>query len=186
MSGKTLVVGCGLKPKAGCVNLDRVALPGVDVVFDLDTIDVAAKPNTRNKSAYECEWGPEILEAGSMPDKIPFLWDFFKFLPLPSQEFDRVEAEDVLEHVADVVAVVQEFGRVLRPGGTLWVRGPDAEWVWHDVTHRRAFSERSFDGFCPDTFDGKHYGHYHGSAKFRMTDKRHVNHGWEFAMVKLP
>ncbi len=150
---KVLVVGCGLRPKPYAVNLDKVKLPGVDVVFDLDEI-------------------PEVL------------------LPFQSGEFDRVECEDVLEHVSDPISVVQELGRVLKPGGTLWIRGPDyrfPEIVWADLTHKRAFSERTFDGFCPDTFDGKNYGHYHGPIKFRLIVRaKQVNKGLEWTMEKLP
>lgn len=172
---KTLVVGCGLHPKPGCVNLDRVALPGVDVVFDLEGIE---KVDSRGFTSWEGDLdSPHYQEyQGRWLGRVPFRNGYF----------DRVEAEDVLEHVNDPIAVVQELGRVLRPGGVLWVRGPDAEWVWHDLTHKRAFSERSFDGFCPDTYDGKHYGFYHGSARFRMLKKEHVNHGWEYTMEKLP
>lgn len=159
---KTLVVGCGLRPKPGCVNLDAVALPGVDVVFDLNRI------------------GRIIKLTGS-----PMDWDLRPTaLPFDNDEFDRVEAEDVLEHVEDPVAVVQELGRVLRIGGTLWVRGPDAEAVWDDITHKRAFSERTFDGFCAGTYDEKHYGYYHGPLKFKMIEKRHKNRGWEYTMER--
>jgi SAM-dependent methyltransferase len=106
-------------------------------------------------------------------------------VPFLDGYFDKVIAEDVVEHLDNPVAVVQELGRVLKVGGTLWVRGPDADWVWHDITHKRAFTERTFDGFCPETYDGKHYGHYHGPVKFRMVEKRHFNHGWEYTLEKL-
>src|SRR5262245_24866501 len=71
-------------------------------------------------------------------------------LPFHNEQFSYIHAEDVLEHVSDIVAVVNELWRVLQPGGTLWIRGPDArypEQVWADPTHRRAFALRSFDGW---------------------------------------
>lgn len=164
---KTLVVGCGLKPKPGCVNLDKEKLPGVDVVFDLDTI---------GRTIYTPQPGKFVsVDWDLRPTRLPFR----------DEEFDRVEAEDVLEHLNDPVTVVQELGRVLKVGGTLWVRGPDETMVWHDLTHKRAFTERTFDGFCPGTYDGKYYGHYHGPIKFAMRDKRLVNHGWEYTMIRI-
>jgi predicted SAM-dependent methyltransferase len=144
----TLVVGCGLRPKPGCLNLDSCRLPGVDVVHDLD--------------------------------RYP--------LPFPENSFERVEAEDVLEHVEDFIYVVGELWRVLKVGGVLWVRGPHCnypEQVWADPTHRRAFAPRSFDNFDPSTYDGKHYGYYFGPARFRVMERLEKNKGMEFTLVKI-
>src|SRR4051812_122639 len=151
-ASRTLVVGCGMKPKAGCVNLDCVKLPGVDVVMDLNAI-----------TAEWTNYANGIGELATTPNG--------RFIPFPSNHFDRIEAEDVLEHVDNPIAVVQELGRVLKPEGILWIRGPDyrfGEIVWADLTHKRAFALRSFSGFDPETFDGKHYGHYHGPIKFKL------------------
>jgi len=43
---------------------------------------------------------------------------------LPAGHFDLVYMGDVLEHVPDCRAVVEEIARLLRPGGHLYVRGP--------------------------------------------------------------
>jgi len=43
---------------------------------------------------------------------------------LPDAAFDLVYMGDVLEHVPDCRAVLAEVARVLRPGGTLYLRGP--------------------------------------------------------------
>ncbi len=168
---KVLVVGCGLRPKKYATNLDCVKLPGVDIIHNLDLI-------TRHD---EYLFDPVMLK--SKPNNVP------AWLPFLSESFDRVEAEDVLEHVADAVAVVQELGRVLKVGGRLWVRGPDCrfpERAWADITHRRLFAPRTFDGFCPDTFDGKNYGHYHGPIKFRMIERaKQNNEGLEFTLERI-
>jgi len=43
---------------------------------------------------------------------------------LPAAAFDLVYMGDVLEHVPDCRAVMEEVARVLRPGGHLYLRGP--------------------------------------------------------------
>jgi SAM-dependent methyltransferase len=53
--------------------------------------------------------------------------------------------KDVLEHVADPVAVVAEAHRVLRPDGRVFASSPDAQrWAWDDYTHRRPFTRKAF------------------------------------------
>jgi SAM-dependent methyltransferase len=66
-------------------------------------------------------------------------------LPFPDESFDGVVLKDLLEHVADPVAVVAEARRVLRPGGRVFASSPDAQrWVWDDYTHRRPFTRKAF------------------------------------------
>jgi SAM-dependent methyltransferase len=56
-------------------------------------------------------------------------------LPFPPASFDAVVSADVLYHVADDRAALQEFRRVLRPGGVLILNLPAHPWLWsyHDV-----------------------------------------------------
>ena len=66
-------------------------------------------------------------------------------LPFPSDTFDGAILKDVLEHVADPVAVLSEMGRVARPDARIVVTVPRAipRAVWADPTHLRGFTKRS-------------------------------------------
>jgi SAM-dependent methyltransferase len=47
-------------------------------------------------------------------------------LPFPAAAFDAVIANHSLEHFEDLTGALQEIGRVLKPGGSLYVGVPDA------------------------------------------------------------
>jgi SAM-dependent methyltransferase len=55
-----LNLGCGRRPLAGWVNVDREALPGVDVVFDLETC--AATPLPFEDDSFDEIAGIDLIE----------------------------------------------------------------------------------------------------------------------------
>ena len=73
--------------------------------------------------------------------------------PFENDAFDIVLAEHVLEHLDDVVAVVQEVHRICRPHALFYVEVPhfSSSEFFTDPTHRHSFSTRSFDYFVPGT-----------------------------------
>ena len=75
--------------------------------------------------------------------------DLNEGLPFRDASFDTVGAYDVVEHVADLVALVEEVHRVLAPGGVFLVTTPhfSSANAYTDPTHRRALGLRSFDYF---------------------------------------
>jgi SAM-dependent methyltransferase len=82
-------------------------------------------------------------------------------LPFADACFDGVILKDLLEHVADPVALVREVRRVLRPGGLVFASSPDAQrWVWDDYTHKRPFTKKSFRLlFADQGFEIEHVGY---------------------------
>ncbi|MBJ7518263.1 MAG: class I SAM-dependent methyltransferase [Solirubrobacteraceae bacterium] len=88
---------------------------------------------------------PDAVKAAAEKGRTVILGDVDQPLPFEDASFDAVIAKDLLEHVADPVAVVKEIGRVLRPGGLVFASSPDAQrWVWDDYTHRRPFTRKAY------------------------------------------
>jgi SAM-dependent methyltransferase len=61
-------------------------------------------------------------------------------LPFDNDTFDVVTALDVLEHVDDDTGVLDEFARVLKPGGRAFVFVPAHRWLWSlqdEISHHR-------------------------------------------------
>ena len=86
-------------------------------------------------------------------------------LPFRDASFETVGAYDVVEHVADLVALMEEVHRVLKPDGRFQVTTPHFSCAnaYTDPTHRRALGLRSFDYFS----DG-HPLAFYSTARFRV------------------
>ncbi len=78
--------------------------------------------------------------------------------PLAADSADEVWMDNVLEHLDDVVAVMGELHRILRPGGRARLLVPYAksDWAYQDPTHKHFFTEASMNYFC----DGWDYSYY--------------------------
>ncbi len=85
--------------------------------------------------------------------------------PFRDSSFDRVLAIHVIEHVDDVIATMEEFHRLGRPGGTVRIETPHYTDFssFCDPTHRSHLNSFSFRYFGPD-----HGGFgYYSKARFR-------------------
>lgn len=81
---------------------------------------------------------------------VDVIWDLDRRpWPLPDGAFSKIYLVNVLEHLADVVATMEEVHRVCRPGAEVVVLAPCASshHLWTDPTHRRSFLSRSFQYF---------------------------------------
>lgn len=131
---KAIDIGCGGKKLPGADGIDSIALPGVDIVHDLDV----------------------------------FPW------PIKENTYDLVFANHFMEHSRDVVSVMNEVGRILKPGGVLMFQVPYFRSVdaFNDPTHESFFSSGSMDYFIEGT---KHFKFSYSTAKY---EKVGFWYGW--------
>ncbi len=91
-------------------------------------------------------------------------------LPFADDSFDQVRAIHLLEHVADVVRVMEEMHRVTRSGGTVLVVTPhytDSS-SFADPTHRWHLNSFAFRFFYP----GGIHGEDHWYTRARLRERR--------------
>lgn len=96
----------------------------------------------------------------------------FNQLPWPFEPntFDLIFLNHALEHVDDVVAVMNELHRVLKPGGRAVIQVPYFRCVdaYNDPTHTHFFTAHTLDYFVKDS----------GLSKYRYTDKLFLKKGF--------
>ncbi len=95
-------------------------------------------------------------------------------LPFRSGSLSRVYCFDLMEHVADVPALMTEIHRVLAPDGTVFITTPHFSCAnsYTDPTHRHHFAWHSFDYFTEG-----HELSYYASARFDLTARTLRFHG---------
>ena len=83
-------------------------------------------------------------------NRIRVLCGTFETVRLPSRAFDAVWCGEVLEHTPDDRAVVENFYRILKPGGRCFVSVPHSMRYWSDIDeywgHYRRYSEGEIRG----------------------------------------
>lgn len=75
--------------------------------------------------------------------------------PFESDSFSTIFCENIIEHLDDVIATMEEIHRVARDGALIHIRVPHfrSACLYEDLTHKHGFSWKSFDLFTqPRTF----------------------------------
>ena len=73
--------------------------------------------------------------------------------PFPDNAFDEIYCDNVIEHLGDVVRVMEELHRIAKPGGEIIIIVPffPHRQAHTDPTHRHYFGIHSFDYFVEGT-----------------------------------
>jgi SAM-dependent methyltransferase len=98
--------------------------------------------------------------------------------PLPDSTYDYVLCKDVLEHLTNIVRVMEEIWRVSVNGARIDIQVPAAGSMdfFTDPTHIRAFGATSFDYFDPDR---PSFSYGYSTARFKVEFARYVSHEGE-------
>lgn len=91
--------------------------------------------------------------------------------PLPDGQFEEVRFIDILEHLPDTVATLEEIWRVCKPDAEVHIRVPawNSKWAWMDPQHLRGFAQETFFFFDPDS-------HYCKKRPYYTKARFHVEH----------
>lgn len=119
-----LNVGCGRNTLPGWLNLDSFALPGVDIIADLEQCD--AKP-----------------------------------LPVETNSVGEFLLSHVLEHIHNVLPMMQELHRVATSNALMTIRVPygSSDDAFEDPTHVRQIFTGSFGYFSQPYYWRADYGY---------------------------
>lgn len=87
--------------------------------------------------------GIDIVDYGQA-----IVWDIETGLPVPDNSCVNIFCSHVIEHVDDVVGLMNEFWRVLKPEGELYIVCPHRENEHaYLVHHLRRFDKKTFEAF---------------------------------------
>src|SRR3989339_787058 len=96
-------------------------------------------------------------------DKFPY--------PFKDNQFTEVIANHVLEHVQNLMKVMQELSRICKPNAIIKVRVPfyHSHGAFQDPTHKIFFTMDTFDYFTHSTFFD-----YYAKAKFVIVKREPI------------
>ncbi len=128
-----LNLGCGNNRIEGFVGVDKLLMPAVDVVHDLNVF--------------------------------PY--------PFPDESVEEFFLDNVLEHLDDVIAVMEEIYRLSQPGAIVKIKVPyfKSNSAYTDPTHKHFFTETSFK-----YYDKGNPLHFYTQAEFEVLSVKLVQH----------
>ena len=113
---------------------------------------------------------PNLVRLDKSPEVNPdVVWDLDKFpYPFADSSFSEIECFDVIEHLGDIPNTMEEFYRILKPGGMLKITTPHFSCAnsFVDPTHKWHLSYFSFDYFCEG-----HKLAYYSQARYQIEQR---------------
>ena len=93
--------------------------------------------------------------------------------PFPDNSVSEIIMDNVLEHLDDVIKVMEELYRISQAGAIIHIKVPyfKSNSAFTDPSHRHFFTETSFKYFQAD-----HPLHFYTKAKFKIIKTKLINH----------
>ena len=91
--------------------------------------------------------------------------------PFQPETFDEIYLNDIIEHLPDIIKVMEEIYRIIKPNGLVHIRvvNWNHRYASMDPTHLHYFTENSFDFF------GKRKGRsYYTDIRFDVLDIEYI------------
>jgi SAM-dependent methyltransferase len=109
--------------------------------------------------------GKNIIKGYINADIMPFervdkIFDFNIFpYPFSDNEFDEILADNILEHLDDITAVMKELHRISKPNGIIKIIVPyyNCYGAYNDATHKQYFSHLCFEPFYNKNARGNYF-----------------------------
>ncbi|MEO1590767.1 MAG: class I SAM-dependent methyltransferase [Cyanobacteria bacterium J06632_22] len=112
-------------------------------------------PNSRLFGVDDNDLGVQLAQEKFIENNCPAKFQSASIysLPFPDESFDVVLNADVIEHLDQPDAALQEMARVLKPNGRLLMstpnRKPEGKW---DIYHVKEFNASEIDDLCQKFF----------------------------------
>ena len=114
------------------------------------------------------------LDKSELKD-IDIIHDLDKFpYPFEDNAFEVIYCQDILEHLSDIIKVMEELHRISKPNAKIIIKTPyfPGMYAITDLTHKNFFNYNSFD-----IFTKKHSLNFYSKARFKI-EKRKIIFSW--------
>jgi len=109
------------------------------------------------------------LDSTELPG-VDIIQDLNKYpWPFKDDAFEEVYCDNILEHLDNIIAPMEEIFRVLQKGGRVIIKVPiyPSIWAMADPTHKIFFTYMTFDCFSPT-----HEFNYYSKARFKIVKRK--------------
>lgn len=130
------------------------------------------KPGWTNLDIVPCEGVDVVHDLNVFP------------YPFSTSQFRYIYAQHVLEHLNDMVSVMNEIHRILKPGGRIEIIVPyyKSKNAFTDPTHKQFFTEHSMDYFIEG--ENKVKIDWYTEKRYKRIYFKKYNNGFPFWHIK--